>query len=339
MPHTPGHRSLTARLAPRGVGPIHPCRPSSQLPRSPHLASPHSMNGVLLHLPLLIPRKPHRSEAHTWLRDPVERYTPPTCTGLTGAVAVDLWRGGAPQPLLSSPRATGLTSANPAKPPSHDCPSSSTCPPRFLRRLGFSTGRRGRGCRWARAASRLRTHRRRAPCRSCGGGSSRPRPRTATGPTTTTTTRGRSRPRPPRRRPRSPRSGPGPSGRAWTAAAGWSGACAPPGGCCSSSTTRCRPRSRSMSRRPSRGRSRTRPGSSCRRRGCELSTPSSSSPASSPGGSSYGRGTIAPRGSFANGYGAAHLVTYIRGAFFSFYLFIFVSGITVVVVNLIVSSN
>jgi hypothetical protein len=197
-------------------------------------------------------------------------------------------------------------------------------PARFLRRLGFSTGRRrrsrGRGCRWPCAVSRFWIHRRRAPCRSCGGGSSSSyRPRRATGPTTTTTTRGRSRPRPPRRRPRSPRGGPRPSGRAWTAAAGWSGACAPPGGCCSFSTTRCQLRSRSMSPRPSRGRSRTRPGSSCRRRGCELSTPSSLSPASSPGASSYGRDTNALRVSSASGYGAAHLVTYTRGALSSYY--------------------
>jgi hypothetical protein len=286
------------------------------------------MNGVLLHLPLPIPL-PHRSAAHIWLHDSVER-----CTRLRapGAWERSLWTcGAAVSPSLFSPsRATSqartprsrsqATTGRPVDGPS-------TCPPRFLRRLGFSTGRRrrrssGPGCRCARAVSRRRTHRRRAPCHSCGG-ESRCRPLTVTSPTTTTTTRGRSRPHPPGRRPRSPRSGPRPSGRAWTAAAGWSGACAPPGGCCSFYTTRCRPRSRSMSPRPSRGRSRTRPGSSCRRRGCELSTPSSSSRASSPGAWSYGRGTTAPRGSSASGYGAAHLVTYTRGAFSSFIFVLF----------------
>jgi len=71
---------------------------------------------------------------------------------------VDLWRGGPPTPR---PRACSLPLARPHKrepseaaKPQRNRPS--TCPPRVLRRLGFSTGRRrsrGRGCRWARAVS------------------------------------------------------------------------------------------------------------------------------------------------------------------------------------------
>jgi hypothetical protein len=53
---------------------------------------------------LLIPTSEiRRTYLGTWLRDPVDWYYPPTCTGHKGAVAVDLGRRGAPCPqtLLS----------------------------------------------------------------------------------------------------------------------------------------------------------------------------------------------------------------------------------------------
>jgi len=70
---------------------------------------------------------------------------------------VDLWRwrGGAPCPSLFSPsRATSQARTPRSRQATTELPpSTSTCPPRVLRRLGFSTGRRCRGCRWARAGS------------------------------------------------------------------------------------------------------------------------------------------------------------------------------------------